>query len=70
MLVFVESTGYSCLILMKIKFSLDIFEKYSNIKFHEYPSRGSRVIPCGQADRRTDGNDETNSRFSQFCDGS
>jgi len=28
-----------------------IFEKYSNMKFHKTPSRGSRVVPC----RRTDG---------------
>ena len=28
------------------------------------PSRGSRVVQCGQIGRR----DETNSRFSQFCE--
>jgi hypothetical protein len=27
-----------------------IFEKYSNIKFHENPSGGSRVVPCGRTD--------------------
>jgi hypothetical protein len=31
-----------------------IFEKYSNIKFHENPSSGSRVLPCGPTDRQTD----------------
>jgi len=31
------------------------FEKYSNIRFHETPSSGSRVAPCGQTDRQTDG---------------
>jgi hypothetical protein len=31
-----------------------IFEKYSNIKFHENPSRGGRVVPCRFTDRRTD----------------
>jgi hypothetical protein len=41
-----------------------IFEKSSNIKFHELPSSGSRVVPCG----RTDRHDEANSRFSQFCE--
>jgi len=27
-----------------------IFEKYSNIKFHENPFRGSRVSICGRTD--------------------
>jgi len=27
-----------------------ILENYSNIKFHENPSSGSRVIPCGRTD--------------------
>jgi hypothetical protein len=29
-------------------------EQYSDIKFHEYPPSGSRVVPCGQTDRHTD----------------
>ena len=30
-------------------------KKHSKIKFHEIPSSGSRVIPCGlQADGQTD----------------
>jgi len=29
-------------------------KKYSNIKFHENHSNGSRVDPCGQTDRLTD----------------
>jgi len=33
---------------MKLEFSGQIFEKYLNIKFHENPSSGSRVVPCGQ----------------------
>ena len=32
-------------------FSRQIFQKYSNIKFHENPSSGSRVVPYGQTDR-------------------
>jgi len=32
-----------------------IFVKYSNTQFHENPSSGSRVVPCGQTDRWTDG---------------
>jgi len=43
---------------MKIEFSRPIFEKYPNFKFNENPSGGSRVVPCGQTDRR----DEANSR--------
>ena len=39
---------------MKFEFSRQIFEKYSNIKFHENPSSGSRVVPCGPTDGRTD----------------
>jgi hypothetical protein len=38
---------------MKIEFSGQIFEKYSNIKFHENPSNGSRVVQCGQTDGQT-----------------
>jgi hypothetical protein len=34
-------------------FSTD-FRKYSEIKFSENPSGGSRVFPCGQTDRQTD----------------
>jgi len=44
---------HSCQILMKLEFSRQIFEKYSNIKFHENPSSGSRVVQCGRTDRRT-----------------
>jgi hypothetical protein len=40
--------------LMKLGFSWQIFEKYSNIKFHENPTSGSRVVPCGQTDGRKD----------------
>jgi len=49
---------------MKLEFSRQVFEKKSNIKFHENPSSGSQVVPCG----RTDRHDEANSRFSQLCE--
>ena len=39
---------------MKLDFSEHILEKYSNIKFHENPSSGSLVVPCGQRDGQTD----------------
>jgi len=48
-----ESTRYSRQILVKLEFSRQVFEKYSSIKFHENPSSGSRVVPCGRADRQT-----------------
>jgi len=35
---------------MKIEFARHIFEKVSNIKFHENPSGGSRVVLFGQTD--------------------
>jgi hypothetical protein len=41
----------SCRILMKLEFSRQIFEKYSNIKFQENPSNGAELF---LADGRTD----------------
>jgi len=35
---------------MKLELSRQSFEKYLSIKLHEYPSSGSRVVPCGQTD--------------------
>jgi len=46
--------------LMKLEFSLRIFEKYSNVRFHDSPSIGRRVVPCRH--------DKANSRFSQYCE--
>jgi len=39
---------------MKLEYSREIFQKYSNIRFYKNPSGGSRVVPCGQTDRLTD----------------
>ena len=58
-----QNSRYSCQILKKLEFCRQIFEKYSNIKFHENLSRGKRVAPC---ERETVGHDEANSRFSKF----
>jgi hypothetical protein len=44
---------YSGQILMELEFSLEIFEKYSNIKFHENTSSRNRVL-CGRREIRTD----------------
>ena len=42
---------YSCHILMKIEFSPQIFEKYSNTEFHENPPCGPELF---KADKRRD----------------
>ena len=55
-LVFTYSTHYSCLNLIEVEFCTQIFETYSNIKYHENLSSGSWVVPCGGEGRgRTDG---------------
>jgi len=53
MLASKHSTHYSCRILTKLEPSQQIFEKYSNIKFHENPSNGSRVVSCRWTERQT-----------------
>jgi len=35
---------------MKLEFSGQIFVTHPNIEFHEYPSSGSRIVPCGWTD--------------------
>ena len=42
--IFMYSSRYFCQILMKLEFSGQIFEKYSNIKFRENPSSRSPVL--------------------------
>jgi len=39
---------------MELEFSQQSFGKFSDIKFDENPSNGSRVVPCGPTDGRTD----------------
>jgi hypothetical protein len=63
-----QIAGFFCKILRKVETSLQIFEKYSDIKYHGNPSSRSRVVPCGRKDGQTDGYDEANSRCSQFCE--
>jgi hypothetical protein len=49
---------------MKLEFCQQIFDKdYWNLKFHEKPMGGRRVVPYGQTDKHA----EAKSRFSQFC---
>jgi len=40
------------LIVMKLEFSQQTFEKSSNIRFFENSSSGSRVVPCGRTDEQ------------------
>jgi len=35
---------------MKLGISRQIFEIYSHTKFHENPSSGSQLVPCGRTD--------------------
>ena len=41
---------YSCQLLTKIEF----LDRYANIKIDENSSSGSRVVPCGRTDGKTD----------------
>jgi hypothetical protein len=52
-------------VVVKVSKNTQNTQKYSNIKFHENPFSGNRVVTCG----RTDRHDEASSRFSQFCEG-
>jgi hypothetical protein len=40
--------------LAKLEFSQQIFEEYSNIKFHENPSGESPDVPCGWTEGQKD----------------
>jgi len=61
-LEYTQSTSDRRQVVMKLEFSRRIFEKRSNIKFHENPSSGSGVGPW----KRTDGHDKANSHFRNF----
>jgi hypothetical protein len=64
---------YSCQILIKFQYSQQIFEKYSNIKFHENPYSGSRVVWQGRTDAQTNGRTDMTKQtiaFRNFENGS
>ena len=50
-----QSTRYSCQILMKLEFSGQIFGKTSCGTFRENPSNGSIIVLWEQTDGRADG---------------
>jgi hypothetical protein len=56
--VFMQSACYSCQILMKRELRQQIFEKFWNIRFHENPSIGSRVVSFGQTEGLTNGHED------------
>jgi hypothetical protein len=57
---------------MKLEFSGPIFEKSSNIKYHENPPSWNQVVLCGQIggwrNRDRDRLDGAYSCFLQFCE--
>ena len=59
-----QSTLHSCHILIILELSGLIFEKYSNIIFHESPSSGAEWFHAG---RRTSRHNDSESCFSQLC---
>jgi hypothetical protein len=65
-LVFMSSARYSYPILIKLEFPQLIFEKYWNIKIHEYPSSASWVVPRGHTDGRTEGQSDTTEIIIDF----
>jgi hypothetical protein len=55
----VKYTSYSCQMLMKYDFfSVDFLKILKCKKFYENPPSGSRFVPCGQTDGRTNGQKE------------
>ena len=50
---------------MKLAISRQIFEKYSNVKFH-FKKSAQGGAELFHADRRMDKHNEANSRFSEF----
>ena len=60
------STRYSCEILLKLEFSLQIFEKYSKPNFVKIRPVGAELLP---ADGQTDKHFKSYNCFSQFWEG-
>ena len=51
---------------MKRELRRQIFEKHLNIKFHENPFNGSRVVPCGRTDGHAGKHEEAKVAFRNF----
>jgi hypothetical protein len=52
-------------ILMKLELSIN-FLKHSNIKFHENPFSGSRVVPCRRTDGRVGGRTDRRTHMAKL----
>ena len=48
-----EITRHCCQFIINPEYSGQIFEIYSNVRFHENPSSGRRVVPGGQTEAWT-----------------
>jgi len=59
-LAFMLHTRFSCQILVKLEFSQQVFEKYSNIRFNESLSSDYQDVPCRPTNMRTERHDEAN----------
>jgi len=55
---------------MEMEYFRQIVVKYSNIKFHENPSSGGRVVSCWRTDCKSETRDEANSRFRYYANSS
>ena len=62
-----QSTTYSCQIIIKLEFSQHILENSSNIKFYGNSPIVSRVVPCGQVGGQTNGHDKLLVVFRNFA---
>ena len=51
---------------MTLDFSQQIFEKFTNIKFHENSPIGSRAVPGGRTDRRMGGKTDMMKSLTAF----
>jgi hypothetical protein len=66
-LIFMQSTLYSCPILIKFEYFVQIFETYLHI-YENVPSES--LVACGRTEGRADGHryGEVSSLFSQVCE--
>ena len=56
---------------MKLEFTRQSFEKFSNTKFNENLSSGNQVVPCGKKDGQTDRRTDMTKLivvFRKFCE--
>jgi hypothetical protein len=53
---------------MKLEFSKQTFEKVSSIRFYKIRPLTAEFFMLTDGHTETDGHDEANSRFSQFCE--